>query len=45
MGISAASRILGISETTLRRWTNEGRVRVFVTPGGHRRYSANELSQ
>jgi excisionase family DNA binding protein len=45
VGISAASQILGISETTLRRWTDEGRIRVFVTPGGHRRYSANELRQ
>ncbi len=45
VGISAASRLLGISETTLRRWTDEGRIRVFVTPGGHRRYSANELRQ
>ncbi len=45
IGISAASQLLGISETTLRRWTDEGRIRVFVTPGGHRRYSANQLRQ
>jgi excisionase family DNA binding protein len=45
VGISAASQLLGISETTLRRWTDEGRIRVFVTPGGHRRYSANQLRQ
>jgi excisionase family DNA binding protein len=45
LGVSKASELLGISETTLRRWTDEGRIRVFVTPGGHRRYSANELRQ
>lgn len=27
----------------MRRWTDEGRLRAFVTPGGHRRYSAHEL--
>ena len=45
LGISKASQLLGISETTLRRWTDEGRIRVFITPGGHRRYPANELRQ
>lgn len=32
-----------MSEATLRRWTDEGRVKAFVTPGGHRRYSEHEL--
>lgn len=45
LGMSKASQLLGISETTLRRWTDEGRIRVFITPGGHRRYSADELRQ
>jgi len=45
LGVSKASELLGISETTLRRWTDEGRIRVFVTPGGHRRYSVHELRQ
>ena len=33
-----ASRYLGVSEPTLRRWTDEGLVEAFRTPGGHRRY-------
>ena len=33
-----ASRFLGVSEPTLRRWTDEGLVAAFRTPGGHRRY-------
>lgn len=43
VGVSKASEILGISEATLRHWTDEGRVKAFVTPGGHRRYSEHEL--
>ena len=35
-----ASRALGISATTLRRWSDAGMVKVFVTPGGHRRFDA-----
>jgi hypothetical protein len=30
--------MLGIAPATLRRWSDAGRVRVFTTPGGHRRY-------
>ena len=43
VGISEASRMLGISEATLRLWTDEGRIKAFVTPGGHRRYSRVDL--
>ncbi len=43
VGVSRASEILGVSEATLRHWTDEGRVKAFVTPGGHRRYSEHEL--
>lgn len=37
--IGEASRILGVSEATLRQWTDEGKLKAFITPGGHRRYS------
>jgi len=43
VSISEASHILGVSETALRQWTDEGKVKAFVTPGGHRRYSTAEL--
>jgi excisionase family DNA binding protein len=43
--ISEASRIMGVSEVTLRQWTDEGSIKAFVTPGGHRRYSKAELKK
>jgi hypothetical protein len=33
-----AGGLLGISATTLRRWSDAGYVDTFVTPGGHRRF-------
>ncbi|MBN1376133.1 MAG: helix-turn-helix domain-containing protein [Dehalococcoidia bacterium] len=41
--ISEASHILGVNEATLRQWTDEGKIKAFITPGGHRRYSTSEL--
>lgn len=43
--ISEAAVILGVSEVALRQWTDEGRIRAFITPGGHRRYSKTELKK
>lgn len=43
--ISEASRMLGVSEAALRQWTDEGKVKAFITPGGHRRYSKAELEK
>ena len=45
LSISQASKMLGVSEATLRQWTDEGKIRAFVTPGGHRRYAESELRQ
>ncbi len=45
ISISEASQILGVSETALRQWTDEGKIKAFVTPGGHRRYSKVELKK
>src|SRR5450759_33233 len=39
IGLEEASRLLGISATTLRRWSDAGLVETFVTPGGHRRFN------
>ncbi|MBN1374538.1 MAG: helix-turn-helix domain-containing protein [Dehalococcoidia bacterium] len=41
--ISEASHMLGVNEATLRQWTDEGKLKAFITPGGHRRYSTSEL--
>lgn len=43
LGIGEASDLLGVDQTTLRRWSNEGKVPVFLTPGGHRRYAEDDL--
>lgn len=43
LSISEASQLLGVSESTLRQWTDEGKIKAFVTPGGHRRYNELEL--
>jgi excisionase family DNA binding protein len=45
MGLSEASRMLGVSPATLRRWSDAGRLRVFTTPGGHRRFSRSALER
>ena len=45
VNINEASRILGVSETALRQWTDEGKIKAFITPGGHRRYSRAELKK
>jgi len=45
MGLSEASRLLGVSPATLRRWSDAGRLRVFTTPGGHRRFSRSALER
>lgn len=41
--ITEASRSLGISTDTLRRWEQEGRVKPVRTVGGHRRYSQADI--
>lgn len=45
VGLSEASRLLGVSPATLRRWSDAGRLRVFTTPGGHRRFSRSALER
>src|SRR5665811_2301545 len=44
IGLGEASRLLGIAPGTLRRWADEGRIPVFTTPGGHRRFARSMLS-
>ena len=45
VGLSEASQVLGVSPATLRRWSDAGRLRVFTTPGGHRRFSRSALER
>lgn len=43
LALGAASRFLGVDPSTLRGWTDAGRIRAFRTPGGHRRYAVADL--
>jgi excisionase family DNA binding protein len=45
VGLSEASRLLGVSPATVRRWSDAGRLRAFTTPGGHRRFSRAALQR
>jgi len=37
--------LIGVSEAALRKWTDDGKINAFITPGGHRRYSKIELKE
>jgi excisionase family DNA binding protein len=41
--IHEASDLLGVSPATVRRWTETGDLRAFVTPGGHRRFDRRSV--
>jgi excisionase family DNA binding protein len=41
--LGAASQQLGVSETTIRRWADEGEIRSYRTRGGHRRILEEDL--
>lgn len=36
--LGQAARMLGVDPDTLRRWADAGKIDVFTTPGGHRRF-------
>jgi excisionase family DNA binding protein len=41
--IQDACALLGVDQTTLRRWSDAGRIPVFRTVGGHRRYAESDI--
>lgn len=43
VNIARACEVLGVNESTVRRWADAGQIRCFRTPGGHRRFSEREL--
>lgn len=45
ISLSEAGRVLGVSPATVRRWGDAGRLKVFTTPGGHRRFSRAALER
>jgi excisionase family DNA binding protein len=45
MNVGQAAGYLGVSAASLRKWSNDGLVPVFRTPGGQRRYSVEDLDE
>ena len=43
--LGLAARYLGVAQSTLRKWSDQGRVPAFYTPGGHRRYRRTDLEK
>jgi len=38
-----AANMLGVDKSTVKRWTDEGKLKCFRTPGGHRKFRADDL--
>ncbi len=41
--LGQAAKYLGVAQSTIRKWSDLGRVPAFYTPGGHRRYRRRDL--
>ncbi|MBX6754925.1 MAG: helix-turn-helix domain-containing protein, partial [Thermorudis peleae] len=41
--IDEASRLLGVGQSTLRRWSDSGKLPVYRTAGGHRRFRESDV--
>src|ERR1700756_413014 len=41
--LGQAARFLGVAQSTIRKWSDQGRVPAFYTPGGHRRFRRGDL--
>ena len=41
--LGQAAKFLGVAQSTIRKWSDQGRVPAFYTPGGHRRYRRGDL--
>jgi excisionase family DNA binding protein len=43
LNVGEAADYLGVSAASLRKWSNDGLVATYRTPGGQRRYSRDDL--
>jgi excisionase family DNA binding protein len=41
--LGQAATFLGVAHSTIRKWSDQGRVQAFYTPGGHRRFRRRDL--
>jgi excisionase family DNA binding protein len=41
--LGQAAKYLGVAQSTIRKWSDQGRLPAFYTPGGHRRYRRHDL--
>jgi excisionase family DNA binding protein len=45
LNVGQAANYLGVSAGSLRKWSDQGLVRVYRTPGGQRRFSTGDLDE
>jgi len=45
ISVSKAAEIIGVNPQTIRHWTNDGIIKCFKTPGGHRRIPTSEIDR
>jgi excisionase family DNA binding protein len=43
--LGQAAKYLGVAQSTIRKWSDSGRLTAFYTPGGHRRFRRSDLDQ
>src|SRR5215210_7267821 len=41
--LGQAAKYLGVAQSTIRKWSDGGRLPAFYTPGGHRRFRRSDL--
>ena len=41
--LGQAASYLGVAQSTVRKWSDGGRLSAFYTPGGHRRFRRADL--
>lgn len=41
--LGEAAKILGVAQSTVRKWADQGQLETFRTPGGHRRFRRGDL--
>jgi excisionase family DNA binding protein len=45
LNVGEAAEYIGVSAASLRKWSNDGFVSVYRTPGGQRRFSQSDLDE